>query len=46
MSAQAQYIAKLYGADDYLITEMEAAAIAQVVQRTLGDGATRHHNHL
>jgi purine nucleoside permease len=37
MSAQAQYIAKLYGADDYLITEMEAAAIAQVVQRTLGD---------
>jgi purine nucleoside permease len=37
MSAQAQYIAKLYGADDYLITEMEAAGIAQVVQRTLGD---------
>lgn len=37
MSAQAQYIAKLYGADDYLITEMEAAAIAQVIQRTLGD---------
>jgi purine nucleoside permease len=37
MSAQAQYIAKLYGADDYLITEMEGAAIAQVVQRTLGD---------
>jgi purine nucleoside permease len=36
MSAQAQYIAKLYGADDYLITEMEAAGIAQVVQRTLG----------
>lgn len=37
MSAQAQYIAKLYGADDYLMTEMEAAAIAQVIQRTLGD---------
>jgi purine nucleoside permease len=37
MSAQAQYIAKLYGADDYLITEMEAAAIAQVIQRSLGD---------
>jgi purine nucleoside permease len=37
MSAQAQYIAKLYGADDYLITEMEAAAIVQVVQRTLSD---------
>ena len=37
MSAQAQYIAKLYGADDYFITEMEAAGIAQVVQRTLGD---------
>jgi purine nucleoside permease len=36
MSAQAQYIAKLYGADDYLITEMEAAGIAHVVQRTLG----------
>ncbi len=36
MSAQAQYIARLYGADDYLITEMEAAAIAQVIQRTLG----------
>jgi purine nucleoside permease len=36
MSAQAQYIAKLYGADDYLITEMEAAGIAQVVHRTLG----------
>ena len=26
MSKQAQYIAKLYGADDYVITEMEAAA--------------------
>ncbi len=37
MSNQAQYIAKLYGADDYLITEMEAAGIAQVIQRTLGD---------
>jgi purine nucleoside permease len=38
MSTQAQQIAKLYGADDYVITEMEAAAIAQVIQRTLGDG--------
>ena len=28
MSNQAQYIAKLYGADDYVITEMEAAAIS------------------
>lgn len=37
LSAEAQYIAKLYGADDYMITEMEAAAIAQVINRTLGD---------
>jgi purine nucleoside permease len=37
MSAQAQYIAKLYGAEDYLMTEMEGAAIALVIQRTLGD---------
>lgn len=36
MSAQAQYIAKLYGADDYVITEMEAAAITLVIKRTLG----------
>ena len=36
MSNQAQYIAKLYGADDYVITEMEAAAIALVVQRSHG----------
>ncbi|WP_235578255.1 purine nucleoside permease [Pseudorhodoferax sp. Leaf267] len=36
MSKQAQYIAKLYGADDYVITEMEAAAIALVIQRTHG----------
>ena len=36
MSQQAQYIAKLYGADDYVITEMEAAAIALVVQRSHG----------
>ncbi len=36
MSKQAQYIAKLYGADDYVITEMEAAAIALVVKRTHG----------
>ena len=25
LSAEAQYMAKLYGADDYVITEMEAA---------------------
>lgn len=36
MSNQAQYIAKLYGADDYVITEMEAAAITLVIQRTHG----------
>ncbi|MEO7337996.1 MAG: purine nucleoside permease [Caldimonas sp.] len=36
MSAQAQYIAKLYGADDYVITEMEAAAITLVIKRTHG----------
>lgn len=36
LSQQAQYIAKLYGADDYVITEMEAAAIALVIQRSHG----------
>jgi len=36
MSAQAQYIAKLYGADDYVITEMEGTAIAQVISRQYG----------
>ena len=36
MSAQAQYIAKLYNADDYVITEMEAAAITLVIKRTHG----------
>lgn len=36
MSNQAQYIAKLYGADDYVITEMEAAAITLVIKRTHG----------
>ena len=36
LSKQAQYIAKLYNADDYIITEMEAAAIAQVLNRTVG----------
>ncbi|GAB2582022.1 hypothetical protein GCM10027034_12030 [Ramlibacter solisilvae] len=36
MSRQAQYIAKLYGADDYVITEMEAAAITLVIKRTHG----------
>ncbi len=36
MSNQAQYIARLYGADDYVITEMEAAAIALVIKRLHG----------
>ncbi|MGE8318540.1 MAG: purine-nucleoside phosphorylase [Comamonas sp.] len=36
LSAEAQYIAKLYGADDYVATEMEAAAIALVLKRTHG----------
>lgn len=36
MSNQAQYIAKLYGADDYVITEMEAAAITLVIKRQHG----------
>lgn len=36
LSNEAQYIAKLYGADDYLITEMEAAALALVINRQHG----------
>lgn len=36
LSNEAQYIANLYGADDYLITEMEAAAIALVIDRQHG----------
>jgi len=36
LSKQAQYIAELYNADDYIITEMEATAIAQVLNRTVG----------
>jgi purine nucleoside permease len=36
MSKQAQYIARLYGADDYVITEMEAAAITLVIKRSHG----------
>lgn len=36
LSREAQYISALYGADDYVITEMEAAAIAQVLSRTVG----------
>ncbi|ETX13486.1 purine nucleoside permease [Roseivivax halodurans JCM 10272] len=36
LSKQAQYMTELYGADDYVITEMEAAAIAQVVDRLHG----------
>ncbi len=34
MSAQAQHIAKVCGAYDYFMTEMEAVAVAQVIQRT------------
>jgi purine nucleoside permease len=36
LSEEAQYITSLYGADDYVITEMEATAIAQVLERTVG----------
>ncbi len=36
LSKEAQHIAKLYGADDYVATEMEAAAIALVLKRTQG----------
>jgi purine nucleoside permease len=36
LSEEAQYISKLYGADDYMITEMEGVAIVQVLSRTLG----------
>ncbi len=36
LSREAQHIAELYGADDYVITEMESAAIAQVLDRTVG----------
>ena len=36
LSKEAQHIAKLYGADDYIATEMEAAAIALVLKRTHG----------
>lgn len=36
LSQEAQYIAKLYGADDYLVTEMEDNAIAQVINRLHG----------
>lgn len=36
LSKEAQYIAKLYGADDYVITEMEAAALTLVIKRQWG----------
>lgn len=36
LSEEAQYIARLYGADDYLVTEMEDNAIAQVIDRLHG----------
>ncbi|MDR2016013.1 MAG: purine nucleoside permease [Burkholderiales bacterium] len=32
LSAQTQSIARLYGADDYVVSEMEGIAIAQVIQ--------------
>lgn len=38
LSREAQYIARLYGADDYMVTEMEAAAITLVIGRTHGTG--------
>ncbi len=37
-SKEAQYIAKLYGADDYVITEMENIAITTVIRRQFGTG--------
>jgi purine nucleoside permease len=36
LSREAQYIATLYGAHDYVSTEMEAAAIVQVIDRMYG----------
>lgn len=36
LSKEAQYMAKLYGADDYVITEMENAAITLVIKRQFG----------
>lgn len=36
LSAEAQYMAELYGADDYLVTEMEDNAIALVINRLHG----------
>jgi purine nucleoside permease len=36
LSKEAQYITELYGADDYVTTEMEAAAITQVISRING----------
>lgn len=36
LSKEAQYISELYAADDYVATEMEAAAITQVISRSFG----------
>lgn len=36
LSKEAQYICELYKADDYIATEMEAAAITQVISRVHG----------
>ena len=36
LSKEAQYISQLYAADDYISTEMEAAAITQVINRLHG----------
>ncbi|MGL6235089.1 MAG: hypothetical protein ACRC20_07060 [Segniliparus sp.] len=38
LSEQAQFIAKHYGADDYVMTEMENLALARTVGRTHGTG--------
>jgi purine nucleoside permease len=38
LSMEAEYIAKLYDADDYLITEMEGTGITQVIARQYGTG--------
>ncbi|MEP1446718.1 MAG: purine nucleoside permease [Paraglaciecola sp.] len=36
LSKEAQFITELYGADDYVATEMEATAITQVISRSVG----------
>lgn len=36
LSKEAQYISRLYGADDYISTDMENAALALVIKRSYG----------